>query len=148
MAYGEIKIPNIQFITLNEALANDIGLDFTASLTDKDGDTATSNFSADLFTNEPANATFDFELLGATGVSEAFDIDLASTRNDYKVTGFDVGTDKLVLIGAGAGVGTPATSFDGTNSLVTVLEAPGGQTTNITVMGVDLTQASNYVVFA
>jgi hypothetical protein len=140
-------VPNIQFVTITESLANDIGLDFTATLTDQDGDTATSNFSADLFTNEAANATFDFELVGSASVEEAFDIDLASTRNDYKVTGFDVGTDTLVLIGAGPDVGTPAANFNGTDTIVTVLEAPAGQTTSITVVGVDLT-GSDYFVFA
>ena len=87
---------------------------------------------------------FDYELLGNTGLQDAFDIDLASTRGDYKVTGFEVGADKLVLIG---GAGTSQTTFDGTDSHVSVLESAGGQTTNITVVGVDLTQGSGFVVF-
>ena len=138
MLYGEIKVPNIQFVTLTESLAKDISLDFTASLTDKDGDTVSSNFSADLFTNKAASATFDYELIGTALAADAFDVDLASTRNDYQISGFDTtagARDKIVLIG------DPTATFQinttGADSIVTIAES-GGQTTTVTLVGVEL----------
>ncbi|SEJ62814.1 hypothetical protein SAMN05216201_112125 [Pseudomonas linyingensis] len=148
MLYGEIKIPNIQFVTVTESLAKDISLDFTASLTDADGDMVSSNFSADLFTNEAAGATYDYELIGTTLVEEAFDVDLASTRNDYLINGFDASLnlrDTLVLIGD-PNVQASDINIDisGADSIVTVAES-GGQTTTITLVGVDLL-ASDIVI--
>ncbi|SEJ73682.1 hypothetical protein SAMN05216201_1161, partial [Pseudomonas linyingensis] len=148
MLYGEIKIPNIQFVTVTESLAKDISLDFTASLTDADGDTVSSNFSADLFANEEASATYDYELIGTTLVSEAFDVDLASMRNDYLINGFDASLnlrDTLVLIGDPSVQASDINiDISGANSIVTVAES-GGQTTTITVVGVDLL-ASDIVI--
>lgn len=141
MLYGEIKIPNIQFVTVTESVAKDISLDFTASLTDADGDTVSSDFSADLFTNEAAGATYDYELIGTALVAEAFDVDLASTRNDYLISGFDASQslrDTLVLIGdPSLDQNDFQINNSGANSIVTVTES-GGQTTTITVVGVDL----------
>ncbi|HYQ38338.1 MAG TPA: hypothetical protein VER09_05305, partial [Pseudomonas sp.] len=142
MLYGEIKIPNIQFVTVTESLAKDIGLDFTASLTDKDGDSVSSNFSADLFANKAASATFDYELIGTALVADAFDVDLATTRNDYKISGFDASPtlrDTLVLIGDPTAT-VQSIDNTGTDSIVTIAEsaASGGQITTITVVGVDL----------
>jgi hypothetical protein len=149
MLYGEIKIPNIQFDTEIEALANDISLDFTATLTDKDGDTATSSFSADLFTNEAASATFDYELVGTANAADAFNVDLAPTSNkDYSISGFDTtlgARDKIVLIGvleAAAQVSFLNGPDANDNSVVTILE--NGQTTTVTVIGIDL-QAGDIV---
>ncbi|MCM2321508.1 MAG: hypothetical protein NDI93_19595, partial [Pseudomonas sp.] len=148
MLYGEIKIPNIQFVTVTESLAKDISLDFTASLTDADGDTVSSNFSADLFANEAAGATYDYELIGTTLVSEAFDVDLASMRNDYLIDGFDASLnlrDTLVLIGDPSVQASDINiDISGADSIVTVAES-GGQTTTITVVGVDLL-ASDIVI--
>ncbi|HEY6609988.1 MAG TPA: DUF5801 repeats-in-toxin domain-containing protein, partial [Pseudomonas sp.] len=148
MLYGEIKIPNIQFVTVTESVAKDISLDFTASLTDADGDTVSSNFSADLFTNEAAGATYDYELIGTTLVAEAFDVDLASTRNDYLINGFDASLnlrDTLVLIGDPSVQASDINiDISGADSIVTVAES-GGQTTTITVVGVDLL-ASDIVI--
>jgi len=138
MAKGDVKIPNIQFLTLKESLANDIGLDFTATLTDKDGDTATAAFSADLFTNEAASAVFDFELVGAALAKDAFNIDLASSRTDYQVTGFDTtadARDRLVLVGD-AGAVFSYIGISGGNSIVTISETGGGQPTTVTLVGV------------
>ena len=151
MLYGEIKIPNIQFVTLTESLAKDIGLDFSASLTDKDGDTVSSNFSADLFTNKAASATFDYELFGTALAKDAFDIDLFSTRNYYQIIGFDTAPDardKIVLIGdATAQVSFLNGPTDTDNSIVTIVENSGtGQTTILTLIGVDLQAAD--IVFA
>ncbi|MBF4211473.1 hypothetical protein EI533_27745, partial [Pseudomonas donghuensis] len=102
MARGEIKIPVIQFIQETESLASDVKLAFNATLTDKDGDTATSAFDANLFANDAANATFDFTLIGTGGEQDAFNIDLSVAENLYQVTGFDVSLslrDTLVLNG-------------------------------------------------
>ncbi|WP_404824337.1 DUF5801 repeats-in-toxin domain-containing protein [Pseudomonas benzenivorans] len=143
MLYGEIKIPNIQFVTVTESVAQDISLDFTASLTDKDGDTVSSGFSADLFANDLADPLFDFRLLGTPDERDAFNIDLSVEENLYQVVGFDASPglrDTLVLIGD-AGV-DPMTdigiNFNGMDSIVTVAESIGGQTTTITVVGVSL----------
>ena len=146
MAKGDVKIPNIQFLSLKEALAKDISLDFTASLTDKDGDTVTSSFSADLFTNKAASAAFDFELIGTANAADTFDVDLKSTRNDYQISGFDTtagARDKIVLIGD-ATASESQINTTGTNSIVTITETGGLQITTLTVVGVGL-QASDIV---
>ncbi|WP_223543571.1 DUF5801 repeats-in-toxin domain-containing protein [Pseudomonas sp. GL-B-12] len=135
MGRGDIKIPVIQFIQQSESLASDVQLAFSATLTDKDGDSATSTFAANLFANEPANAPFDFTLVGTAGEQDAFNIDLSVNENLYQVTGFDVGSgvqDKLVLNGDPNAVFQIDNS--GANGVVTVAEA-GGQATTITVVG-------------
>ena len=139
MARGEIKIPVIQFITESENLASDVKLAFNATLTDKDGDSATSTFDANLFANDSADALFDFRLVGTGGERDAFNIDLSVDENLYQVTGFDTGPgvqDKLVLNGD---PNATVQSIDntGADSIVTVAET-GGQITTITLVGVDL----------
>jgi hypothetical protein len=136
MGKGEIKIPNIVFVQETAVLASDIKLDFTATVTDGDGDTATNAFSADLYANE-LGGDFDFLLAGATGEQDAFNVDLSSDLTTYEVTGFEVGSDLLVLLGL-----TPA-SVDidnfGLDSVVSIGETAGGEVTTVTVVGVDLT---------
>ncbi|QQZ39842.1 hypothetical protein IF690_17515 [Pseudomonas sp. SK3(2021)] len=139
MARGDIKIPTIVFTHETESLANDIQLAFNATITDKDGDTATSAFDANLFANDPADALFDFSLVGTTGERDAFNIDLSVAENQYQVSGFDAGAgqrDAVVLIGD---PGAVVQSIDntGADSIVTVAET-GGQLTTITLLGVDL----------
>ncbi|MBS7601406.1 DUF5801 repeats-in-toxin domain-containing protein [Pseudomonas sp. RC2C2] len=139
MARGEIKIPVIQFIQETESLASDVKLAFNATLTDKDGDTATSAFDANLFANDAANATFDFTLIGTGGEQDAFNIDLSVAENLYQVTGFDVSLslrDTLVLNGDQSAV-VQSIDNSGADSIVTVAET-AGQTTTITLVGVDL----------
>ncbi|WP_095151316.1 DUF5801 repeats-in-toxin domain-containing protein [Pseudomonas sp. Irchel s3b5] len=136
MGRGDIKIPVIQFISESESLANDVKLAFSATLTDKDGDSATSTFDANLFANDAANAQFDYTLVGTIGEQDAFNIDLSINDNLYQVTGFDVGPDvhdKLVINGVQNTFQIDNTGFD---SIVTVTEP--GQVTTITVVGVDL----------
>ena len=146
MGRGAIKIPVIQFIQETENLASDVQLSFNATLTDKDGDTATSAFDANLFANDTADALFDYTLVGTGGERDAFNIDLTFTENQYQVTGFDVSQDlrdTLVLNGDQSAV---VQSIDnaGADSIVTVAET-GGQITTITLVGVDL--LSSDVVF-
>ncbi|WP_223510915.1 DUF5801 repeats-in-toxin domain-containing protein [Pseudomonas sp. BF-R-05] len=139
MGRGDIKIPVIQFIQESESLASDVQLAFSATLTDKDGDSATSTFDANLFANEPANAPFDFTLVGTSGEQDAFNIDLSVNENLYQVTGFDAGLgvrDKLVLNGDPNAV-VQSINNTGADSIVTVAET-GGQTTTITLVGVDV----------
>jgi hypothetical protein len=136
MAKGDVKIPEIQFITDINNLADGIKLDFTATIADKDGDTASSAFVANLSANA-LGSSFDFVLNGAASAFDTFNVDLSLVENDYQVNGFDVGAtrDKLVLLGnVGASI---AIDNSGVDSIVTVGET-GGQTTTITVMGVDL----------
>ncbi|WP_223507714.1 MULTISPECIES: DUF5801 repeats-in-toxin domain-containing protein [unclassified Pseudomonas] len=139
MGRGDIKIPVIQFIQQSESLASDVQLAFSATLTDKDGDSATSTFDANLFANDPANASFDFTLVGTGGEQDAFNIDLSVNENLYQVTGFDAGLgvrDKLVLNGDPNAV-VQSINNTGADSVVTVAET-GGQTTTITLVGVDV----------
>jgi DNA-binding phage protein len=139
MGRGDIKIPVIQFIQQSESLASDVQLAFSATLTDKDGDSATSTFDANLFANDPANASFDFTLVGTAGEQDAFNIDLSVNENLYQVSGFDVGPglrDKLVLNGDPNAV-VQSINNTGADSVVTVAET-GGQTTTITLVGVDV----------
>jgi hypothetical protein len=141
MGLGTIKIPVIQFIQETESLASDIQLAFSAKLTDGDGDMATSSFVADLFANDPADLLFDFRLLGTLGERDAFNVDLSLEENLYRVTGFDANAspglrDTLVLIGDPTAA-VQSIDNGGSDSIVTVAET-GGQTTTITVVGVDL----------
>ncbi|MFS2124484.1 DUF5801 repeats-in-toxin domain-containing protein [Pseudomonas sp. Pseusp97] len=138
MAEGMIKVPTIQFIRQVENLASDVKLSFNATVTDKDGDAATSSFSANLFANKTAGGTFDYMLAGVTGTKEAFNIDLARTENKYQVTGFDTSgqRDKLVLNGDATST-VQNIDNSGANSIVTIHET-GGQLTTITLVGVDI----------
>jgi hypothetical protein len=137
MGLGTIKIPVIQFIQETENLASDIQLTFNATVTDRDGDSATSTFDANLFANDLVG-TFDYTLVGTSGERDAFNVDLSFAENQYQVTGFDANAnlrDTLVLNGdQNAGVQIDNT---GTDSIVTVAET-GGQTTTITLVGVDV----------
>ncbi|WP_225610440.1 DUF5801 repeats-in-toxin domain-containing protein [Pseudomonas sp. PDM23] len=138
MAEGMIKVPTIQFIKQVENLASDVKLSFNATVTDKDGDAATSAFSANLFANKAAGGAFDYVLAGVTGTKEAFNIDLARTENKYQVTGFDTTgqRDKLVLNGDATST-VQNIDNSGANSIVTIHET-GGQLTTITLVGVDI----------
>ncbi len=139
MARGEIKIPVIQFTHETESLASDVKLAFNATLTDKDGDSATSTFDANLFANELDNALFDFTLVGTGGERDAFNVDLSVDENQYQVTGFDANAslrDTLVLNGDQSAV-VQSIDTTGADSIVTVAET-GGQITTITLVGVDL----------
>ncbi|AZC38069.1 DUF5801 repeats-in-toxin domain-containing protein [Pseudomonas chlororaphis] len=139
MGKGTIKVPVIQFIKEIQSLASDIQLAFNATVTDKDGDTATSAFDANLFANDPADALFDFRLVGTTGERDAFNIDLSVAENLYQVSGFDAGAgqrDAVVLVGD-AGATVQSINNAGNDSIVTIAET-GGQLTTITLLGVDL----------
>jgi hypothetical protein len=137
MGRGDVKIPVIQFIQQTENLASDVKLAFNATLTDKDGDSATSAFDANLYAND-LGTTFDFTLAGTAGERDAFNVDLSFTQNKYQITGFDASAglrDTLVLNGDQSSVAQIDNS--GANSIVTVTET-GGQITTITLVGVDL----------
>jgi hypothetical protein len=136
MATGVVKIPEIQFITTTNNLADGLRLSFTASIADGDGDTASSAFQANLAANAIGGA-FDFVLNGTASALDWFNVDLTQSQTKYQVNGFDVGAtrDKLVLLGnAGA---TFSIDNLGADAIVTVNET-GGQTDTITVVGVDL----------
>ncbi|AZE49378.1 hypothetical protein C4K04_3708 [Pseudomonas chlororaphis] len=139
MGLGTVKVPVIQFIKETQSLASDIQLAFNATTTDKDGDTATSAFDANLFANDPSDQSFDFRLVGTTGERDAFNIDLSVAENQYQVSGFDAGAgqrDAVVLIGDPGAV-VQSVDNTGADSVVTVTET-GGQITTITLLGVDL----------
>ena len=137
MGRGDIKIPVIQFIQETASLASDIQLSFNATVTDGDGDSASSTFDANLFANDLAGA-FDYTLVGTGGELDAFNVDLSFDENLYQVTGFDADAnlrDTLVLNGDQNAAVQLDTS--GADSIVTVTET-GGQVTTITLVGVDL----------
>ncbi|MCE6982069.1 hypothetical protein EI534_32930, partial [Pseudomonas frederiksbergensis] len=78
-------------------------------------------------------------LIGTGGEQDAFNIDLSVAENLYQVTGFDVSLslrDTLVLNGDQSAV-VQSIDNSGADSIVTVAET-GGQTTTITLVGVDL----------
>jgi hypothetical protein len=132
MDSGTIKIPFMEFVTVTNNLANDLQLDFLATLTDGDGDTASSAFEANLNANELIG-NFNF-LLAGTSAADAFNIDLADVKNLYQASAFTPGTDKLVLLGANSFT----IDNSGANSIVDITETAGGQHTLVTVVGVDL----------
>jgi hypothetical protein len=139
MGRGAIKIPVIQFIQETENLASDVRLTFNATLADKDGDSATSAFDANLFANDSADALFDFTLAGTGGERDAFNVDLSFSENLYQVTGFDASAglrDTLVLNGDQSAV-VQSIDTGGADSIVTVAET-GGQTTTITLVGIHI----------
>jgi len=139
MGKGTIKVPVIQFIKEIQSLASDIQLAFNATVTDKDGDTATSAFDTNLFANDPSDQAFDFRLVGTTGERDAFNIDLSVAENLYQVSGFDAGPgqrDVVVLIGD-PGATVQSINNASNDSIVTIAET-GGQLTTITLLGVDL----------
>ncbi len=134
MARGAIKIPVIEFTIGTANLASDVKLGFLASLYDKDGDVATSAFTASLNANKLPGSDFDYVLAGTGGgVQDAFDIDLPATQNKYQVTGWDAG-DALVFLGSGS---LTSINNTGADSIVTVTET-AGQVTTVSVVGVDL----------
>jgi T1SS-143 domain-containing protein len=142
MGFGDIKIPKIEVVARGNEPANDISLDFSATLTDADGDSTTTDFAIDLDGNDVITETqfFDYTLVDAGDTnSNAFNVDLSSDLTEFLVTGFDNTTDddKLLLLGDAGG--TVSIDNSGDDSIVTVEES-GGQITRITVDGVDLVQ--------
>ena len=136
MGRGAIKIPVLQFTTETNNLADGIKLTFTANIADGDADTASSSFVTNLAANA-LGANFDFVLNGVASKADAFDVDLAPTLNKYQVNGFELGADKLVLLGANSYALDTSTA----DTVVDITETAGGQHTFVTVMGVDLTAA-------
>ncbi|WP_095053883.1 DUF5801 repeats-in-toxin domain-containing protein [Pseudomonas sp. Irchel s3b2] len=145
MGLGTIKIPVIQFIQETESLASDIQLTFNATVTDRDGDSASSTFDANLFANDLTGA-FDYTLVGTDDELDAFNVDLSFDENLYQITGFDTDAnlrDTLVLNGDQTADVQIDTS--GADSIVTVTET-GGQVTTITLVGVDLLTSNDIVI--
>jgi hypothetical protein len=139
MAKGDVKIPHIVFATEATSLASDILLAFSATVTDGDGDSATSTFAANLNANDLTGGS-DFVLAGLALQQDSFNIDLASDKTTYQVAaGFEVGSDLLVLIGLTPNLVDIDNS--GGDSIVSITETAGGEVTTVTVVGVDLTSA-------
>ena len=98
MGFGAIKIPKIEVVVSGDAPPNDIFLDFSATLTDADGDSATTAFAVDLVGNDIISdeEMFDYTLVDAGPGPDAFDVDVLVAGN-YLVQGFDPdpGDDEL-----------------------------------------------------
>lgn len=137
MGQGVTKIPVIEFTQATEVAANDIELDFTAKLTDGDGDWVSSDFTINLFANDLGTVP-DFTMMGTDGEMDSFNVDLTElVGGTYGIIdGFDKPADQLLLLGdAGA-------SFELTNPIagstrITVTESDA-DITIIDVVGVVL----------
>ena len=132
MDSGTIKVPYMEFITVTAAPANDMQLSFQAVLTDGDGDTASSNFVANLYANE-LTGNFAYVQTGTSG-ADAFNIDLLdTTKTTYQVNSFTSGVDKLVLLGANNGY---TINSSGGDTIVDITEtASPNQHTIVTIVG-------------
>jgi hypothetical protein len=134
MGYGTVKIPNVDLYTIKPLGGIDVLLNFSATLKDKDGDTATSTFATTLASPKLSGA-YQYVLNGSATQQDTFNINLPGTENTYQVNGWNAG-DKLALQGA-ASVGVTAqnvaVSASGSDAVVSVQES--GQVTTVTVVG-------------
>jgi hypothetical protein len=105
MGKGTIKIPIIEFTQDIGNVVDPVYIDFTATITDKDGDTDTSAFSVDLEADDDPQTEPDITLVDhevrisdVNPQPDAFNVDLALGHDQWLIQGFDVGTDTLVLL--------------------------------------------------
>ena len=99
MGFGDIKIPKIEVVVRGDEPPNDIFLDFSATLTDADGDSVSTDFAIDLVGND-ADAMFDYTLVDAGPDDDAFNVNVVSDPTSYLVQGFAPGDDELYLLGS------------------------------------------------
>jgi hypothetical protein len=99
MGFGDIKIPKIEVVVRGDEPPNDIFLDFSATLTDADGDSTSTDFAIDLFGND-ADEMFDYTLVDAGPGDDAFNVNVVSDPTSYLVQGFDPDSDQLYLLGS------------------------------------------------
>jgi hypothetical protein len=111
MGFGDIKITKIEVSARGNTPPNDIFLDFSATRTDADGDSASTNFEVDLYGNDilSEEQPFDYTLLDAGTGPDAFN---AEEGSSYLVQGFDTDIDTLVLLNLADGY-TLETGVDG-----------------------------------
>ena len=82
---------------------NDIFLDFNATLTDADGDSASTDFAIDLYANDVDQA-FDYTLVDAGDPNaDAFNVNVVTDPTSYLVQGFVSGSDQLYLLNGSGG---------------------------------------------
>ncbi len=138
MGQGVTKIPVIEFTKGVEVVASNIQLDFTATLTDGDGDWATSDFSVNLFAND-LDTTPDFTMQGTTAELDYFNVDLTElVGGSYGIIqGFDDDLDELLLLGDAGALYAIDTSYSPGDTRITVTESDA-DTTIIDVVGVEL----------
>ncbi len=105
MAFGDIKIPVIEFTSGSTQLATDIFLDFTATLTDDDGDSVNSDFAIDLWADDADLSGSSYTLVDAGAGPDSFDVDLRDPVTTYTVQGFTQGVDTVVLLNPEVGYG-------------------------------------------
>jgi hypothetical protein len=155
MGFGDIKIPKIEVVVRGDTPPNDILLDFNATLTDADGDSATSDFAINLFGNgdellDPSG-NFDFVLKDAGDPNfDAFNVDVISagtTPTSYLVNGFDPGilgdSDQLYLLGSTGYTLTTGVDGDGDGMMDDSQIITGNVTTiveNATLTDMDITE--------
>jgi Ca2+-binding RTX toxin-like protein len=91
----------IEFVEETATIADAINLEFTATITDGDGDAMSDSFSVDLGVDDDPLTAPDITLTGIAAQDDAFNIDVGSSHADWVVNDFDVG-DRIVLLNADA----------------------------------------------
>ena len=110
MDEGKTRITSLTFTTSEELSADDIRIDFTATQTDAEGDSASSSFSVDLFGRAVGEA-YDVTMQDADdfdsvpdATADTFNIDLSNgDAKKYLINGFDTLIDDLVFLNATGG---------------------------------------------
>ena len=117
MAKGSIKIPYMVLESSDVQVADPITIDFTATLTDKDGDAVSSDFTVALNADDDPLVEPDIVLTGVTAAHDSFNIDLATAYDKWSVTGFEDGLDQIVLTNP---LSAYAISASGGDAVITV----------------------------
>lgn len=115
MDKGAIKIPVIEFTVATESIADPVAIDFTAALTDADGDTVTADFTVSLNADPNPLAAPGIELTGVMGEQDSFNIDLPMPMESWVINGFDRTEDDLLVVSAsdfGGGLATGVLGAD------------------------------------
>ncbi len=145
MVSGKIKIPVIEFTEDIRNIIDPVYLDLTATITDTDGDTASSQFSIDLESDDDPLAGPDIvlndheERIGGTDdQADVFNIDLALGHDQWVVQNFELADDTLVLLNPFDDISVAATDGD---DVITI-----GSTTITLENGTDEIMASDIVI--
>ncbi|KER63494.1 hypothetical protein HR52_11040 [Aeromonas hydrophila] len=93
-----VRIEN--FGVIDKITPPDIDLDFSATLTDGDGDQASTNFTVSVKSNEPPIAS-NILVVGSNMSDTPDSMGTATTGDDHKVPNSDGGVDGVVASGAG-----------------------------------------------
>jgi T1SS-143 domain-containing protein len=115
MDKGDIKIPYITFKVANATVAEPVSIDFTAALTDADGDTVTADFTVSLNADANPLTAPGIVLTGTPGEQDSFNIDLPMPIEPWVINGFDRDDGDLLVVSAsdfGGGLATGVLGAD------------------------------------